>query len=282
MVRVISTKTHKLIANISTGSVNRADEFAYDATSGIVVASNPNETPPYVSVINASNRTVMGRITFTDATDGIEQPAFNPENGEFYVSVPATTSLPGGAIQTLSIKNMSIARTIPLPDCKPAGIVFGPGSHMFVSCSADQIADFGFAASYVISGTTGAVIANISGVAGVDQVTYSNKTNMYYASAYQMLAGGRRDGAPAPVLAIIDAGTNRLVQTIPTDNVTAHSVAVDSSTGDVAVPIRAKGINIYSLGRGNGTIPVTASAGLLLPRLGLCSGVGLVALFSQL
>jgi DNA-binding beta-propeller fold protein YncE len=297
MIRVISTTTNTIIANISTGSTARADEFAYDPTNGVVVATNPNETPPYVSVITTADYNVVGKVVFSDATDGLEQPSFNPATGKFYVSVPSTTLLPGGAVGILNIDSLSVESSLRLPDCKPAGIAFGPSNELFVSCSQDQIVDYNLAESYIINATTGAVLANISGVAGVDQVAYSSKTKMYYASAYQMLTGGRKGAAPDPILAVIDATMRTLVQTIPTDNVTAHSVAVDNSTGEMLVPISAKGILIYTLGASNATstststpsgtasatsTPGTGSASLRLPELFVCGLFTTLAIFAQL
>ena len=60
IVHVVSTESNTIIANISTGSATRADEMAYDSKSGTVVVTNPNELPPYVSIVNANSRTVMG------------------------------------------------------------------------------------------------------------------------------------------------------------------------------------------------------------------------------
>lgn len=50
-----------------------------------------------------------------------------------------------------------------------------------------------------------------------------------------------------------------MVQKIPTDNVTAHAVSVDPATGNVVVPIKAKGILVYSM-TANATTTTTASS----------------------
>jgi hypothetical protein len=110
--------------------------------------------------------------------------------------------------------------------------------------------------------TTGSIVANISTVAGVDQVAYDSNAQLYFASAYQNLAGGISTGAPQPQLAIIDAKTNKLIQTITTDNVTAHSVAVDPVTNNVIVPLTKSGLAVYSSNSTtSGTTPSTTSSG---------------------
>lgn len=245
VVHVISLENYTIVANVSTGGQKRADEMAYSQKNGIVMVTNPADTPPYVTLIDVVNRTVAGKIVFPDA-QSLEQPAYNPIDGLFYVSVPSSNTYPGGAIATVNVSNMSVVNTFPLPPCNPAGIAFGPQDHIFVGCSQDQITTYNYAASFVVS-TNGSLIANVSGISGIDQVTYDPVLNLWYASAYQMTSDGRSDGTPAPVLGIVNASGNALVQTIVTDNVTAHSVAYDPNTGDVVVPVKAKGIEIFKL-----------------------------------
>jgi hypothetical protein len=253
-IKVIDLFTSAIVGSINTTSVKRADEFGYDPVNNIVVVTNPNEKTPYVSVISASNRTVIGRIMFPNVTE-LEQPAFNPADGLFYISVPSSGHNPGGSICTLDIAALSIAHTYPIPDCVPAGIVFGPKNHLFIGCSQSQITDYGYASSYIMDVSTGKVISNISGIAGIDQVTYDPTANLFYGSAYQNLGTG---GTPLPQMAIVNASSGTLVQTLTTDNVTAHSVAVDGTTGVMLVPIQSRGIVAYSLkagGAGNESSP---------------------------
>jgi hypothetical protein len=252
-IKVINLFTSTIIASINTTSAKRADEFSYDPTSNIVVVTNPNEKIPYVSVVSATNRTVLGRIMFPNVTE-LEQPVFNSADGLFYVSVPSSGRNPGGSICTLDIAALSIARTYQLPDCIPAGIVFGPKNHLFIGCSESQITDYGYAASYIMDVSTGNVISNISGLAGIDQVAYDSAANLFYASAYRNLGTG---DIPLPQIAVVNASSGTLIQTLPTDNVTAHSVAVDGSTGLMLVPIKGQGIVAYSLKAG-----VMSSGGL--------------------
>ena len=259
VVRVVDLHSDEIIANISTGSIKRADEFAYDATSATIVVTNPNEVPPYVSVIDAKSRAVTGKVTFLNAS-GLEQPAFNPSNGKFYVSVPDDGQYPGGFVAELDLsnpQNYSISQTLPLPECVPAGIVFGATNQLFVSCSSSQLPAFGYEASYILNVTSGAVMANISGVSGVDQVAYSATTKYFYASAY---LDESKSGKPAPMLYII-ASNGTIVQSIVTDNSTAHSVAVQANTGLMLIPIKNKGIEFYSLGSSNSTAASSTSSG---------------------
>ena len=223
-VKVIDLFTNKIVRNITTGSKMRADEFAYDPTSGIVVVTNPNDVPPLVTVMSSTNYSVIGHFTFPDVPGELEQPAFNVANGLFYLSVPESDAHHGGEVRSLNIANFSTERVYPLPPCRPAGIVFGANQHLFVSCSQDQILNYNYASAFVLDMANGGqVIATIPGVAGSDQVAYNPVDSFFYMAAYENLAGGQATGAPNPFLSIIDATTNILVQNITTDNTTAHS-----------------------------------------------------------
>lgn len=245
-VKIIDLFTNSVVANISTGSKTRADEMAYDSKTGTVLVTLPNNSPPGVAIISAAHKQVTGTVTFLNAS-GLEQPTFNSADGLFYVSVPSTGANPGGEIAAVDASAKKITRTLPLHQCVPAGIVFGPGQQLFVSCSQDQILTFGVAFSQVMDVASGSIIANISGVAGADQVAYDPHAKLYFAAAYQNLQGASKTGAPMPQLVVIDAQTKTVLQTWTTDNVTAHSVAVDPVTDQCVVPLKKYGIAVYNL-----------------------------------
>ncbi|KAH6664036.1 hypothetical protein B0J14DRAFT_250765 [Halenospora varia] len=113
-IKVIDLFTHTILKNITTGSLNRADEFAYSAAAGIVVVTNPAETEPYVTILNATSHSVIGNISFAGASE-LEQPAYNPADGMFYVSVPDITGNPGGAVVKINVTPGSFAIQSILP-----------------------------------------------------------------------------------------------------------------------------------------------------------------------
>jgi hypothetical protein len=201
----------------------------------------------------------MGQVYFTNNTTGLEQPAWNSANDKFYVSVPSTTANPGGEIVEIDVTSFNISNVFPLKDCIPAGIVFGPNQHLFVGCTKTQIESYNTAFSLVIDiGNGGKKIANITGLAGIDQVAYDGTVQHYYAAAYQNTDNGTTSGTPSPQLGVIDAKNNYLIQRIPTDNITAHSVAVDNSTNQVFVPLVSYGIAVYNVS-GSASAPNSSS-----------------------
>lgn len=257
-VKVVSLSNYSVVAKISTGGTYRADELAYSTSSQIAVVTNPDDDIPFVTVINATSRSIMGQVNFTSNATGLEQPAWNSASDKFYISVPSTTANPGGEIDEIDVTSFNISNVYSLKDCIPAGIVFGPNQHLFVGCSRAQIDTYNTAFSLVIDiGNGGKKIANITGLAGIDQVAYDGSVRHYYAAAYQNTNNGTTSGTPSPQLGVIDAKSNNLIQRIPTDNITAHSVAVDNSTNQVFVPLASYGIAVYNM---SGPISATNSS----------------------
>ena len=105
--------------------------------------------------------------------------------------------------------------------------------------------------------STGKVLGNITGIDGVDQVAYGNSTKFFFAAAYQDVNGTKS----APQLGVINSTDYTIAQSIVTDNVTAHAVAVDEQTNRSLVP-QANGIAIYAyFPAGNGTATSSTESG---------------------
>ena len=277
IVKVIDLFSLEIIANISIGGIMRADEIGYDPTTSTIVVSNGDDATPFVAVINSTTQTVLGHLQFPGAT-GLEQPTINPADDKFYIAIDSDPTLPGGGIAILDLSNpsnYSISSVIPLVDCIPGGITFGSKKNeLFVSCSGSQFSTFGIETSYIIDVTTGDIKANISGVSGVDQVAYSDVTTYFYATAYQ---DETSSGSPSPYLFVI-AANGTVVQKIVTDNVTAHSVAVEAGTGTLVVPGKEKGVLVFDLTTGtssaNASSTTTGSAATASATSGVQNLVG--------
>ena len=88
-VKVIDAASGKTTATISTGGKTRLDEMAFDGKDQSFIGVNNAEDPPFATVISTKpDHAIIGKIVFPDATDGAEQPTYNPEDGMFYMSIP--------------------------------------------------------------------------------------------------------------------------------------------------------------------------------------------------
>ncbi len=166
---------------------------------------------------------------------GLGGSAFNPNTGHFLVTNGnATGDLTAGTIDEIDPRlgnpaGPIVANTFPVKNCMPTSIVQGPGNQFLVGCADHDGVAFP-PNEYVIDGKTGAILATITTVGGVDETWFNPGDGNYYLAA--------RDMPNGPVLGVIDSKTNTWLQNVAT-GVNSHSVAVDPSNNHVFVPLQA-------------------------------------------
>ncbi len=245
-IKVIDPATQKVTATMSTGGKTRVDEMAYDPKDGVFIAVNNAEDPPFATVVSTKpDHAIIGKVEFPDAGDGAEQPAYNPTDGMFYMSIPQIGKDPKkGGVAVIDPKAGKLVKMLPVDNCHPAGLAFGPGDNFVLGCNANGKDDMP-AVTVIMNAKSGTVVATVPGIGGADMVNYNAKNNQYYT--------GSRDNPGGPALGVIDASSNKLVQTIPLKGGNPHSVTSSEATGHVYVPVGAAG-------GGDGTIHVYAPA----------------------
>jgi DNA-binding beta-propeller fold protein YncE len=245
-VKVIDLATLKITATLNTGGTTRLDEMAFDPKDKVFIGVNNAEDPPFVTLISTKpDHKILGKVTFPDATDGAEQPAYNPADGMFYVAIPELGKDPKrGAVAVIDPKTAKLVKMLPVENCRPAGLAFGPNGNFLLGCGADGKEMP--AVMTIMNAKTGKTVAVVPGIGGADMVDYNAKNGQYYTAS--------RNNPGGPVLGVIDAKTNTLVQSIPLIGGNPHSVASSEVTGKVYVPVGG-------FGGGDGTIHVFAPAG---------------------
>jgi DNA-binding beta-propeller fold protein YncE len=226
-VKVIDLKAMKIVDTFSTGGKKRADNVKYDPTDKIVIIINGDDEPPFMTMVSAKpGHKILGKLSFPDATDGLEHPMYNPVDGLVYQSIPELRhDDKKGGVAVIDPRTARLLRTFEVDNCKQAGIALGPHDNVVLGCNThgdNQII-------VVMNWKTGKVVANVPDIGGADQVNYNKKNNQYYIAARAMKGG--------PVLGVIDATTNKLVQKIATTGGTPHSVASNEADGHVFLPV---------------------------------------------
>ena len=249
-VKVVDLRSRSIVASIPTGGHRRTDEMTYDPRDHLVAAVNNADDPPFISFISSRTRRVLGKIVLDRATDGAEQPAWDPVTELLYLSIPVLDKVKAdGAVAVIDPRTRRLERFLPVRECMPAGLAVGPRGNLLVGCSDDAVAA-GFAPkTLVLDARSGRTVAVIRAVGGSDEVWYDPKADFYY-----MAAGGFPGGA---VLGVVDARTNRWLSNLPSGP-HAHSVAADPRSGRVFVPIAA---DPHNPGCPAGCIAVFAPAG---------------------
>jgi DNA-binding beta-propeller fold protein YncE len=236
-VKVIDVAANppKIVASINTGGQRRADELGIDAKGGIVLVGNNADKPSYVTFISTKpDHAILGKIEMPEASDGIDQPLYVPETGLFYGSVPIWKEEKNhGGLAVFDPKTLKMTKLIPIDDCGPLGLAQGPGTNVIVGCSAGsktRTPTMPTPATVIIDVKTEKVVKVIHELGGQDEVWYNPKARQYYTASRDMPTG--------PVLGVIDADTNTFVGSIATSE-NAHSVAADSTNGNIFVPLTA-------------------------------------------
>jgi hypothetical protein len=286
--RVVSFDTSvfppKQVSAVSTasGDLNRADELAFDPSDNVILAINNADTPPFGTFITVNPNTCAltqptapapgvpapDRILFNtaggvDATNGAEQPQWDPDTSRFYLSIPQIGSNPAdGGVVRIDPATHQIDHTFPISHCSPAGLSKGPDHDFLVGCNLvfdtagnvwDPAGPHTAAPILVILDVSTGTSVNVPGVGAGDEVWFNSGDGNYYAtgsgSPLRPLPAATAKGSTP--LGVIDAKDQLLLQLVPTYNVptvtgpgahpasTAHSVAADASNNRIFVPLGA-------------------------------------------
>lgn len=231
-VKIIDARTKKVVASIATGGSKRTDEMTYDPRDHLVVAVNNADEPPFVTFISTRSQKVVGHVKLTHATDGAEQPAYDPHSGLVYLSIPVLDKVDAhGAVAVIDPRTRTLLKMLPVEKCMPAGLAVGPHDRLLVGCSDDGVAAGFPSHSLIMQASTGRILADVP-VGGSDEVWYDPQAGQYYLAAVANKGG--------PALGVINARTNTMVAALPTGT-RAHSVAADARNGKIFVPIQAGG-----------------------------------------
>jgi len=241
----------------------RADELAYDPKDGLLLVINNASEPPVGTLVKVDKAnghlSVVKNIFFdtkpghsgVDATNGAEQPVWDPGTGKFYLSIPQIgPTLSHGGVLRISTTG-TVEATYPVEFCSPAGLALGPKQDLLVGCNtvfdtaggvwtgnADKDINSAKPRYVILDAKTGSIDKILFNVGPGDEVWFNKGDGNYYtASSGSPLAPNAITPARSPigtaatapvnvsqgaaVLGVIDAHTQKLLQLVPTLNVPA-------------------------------------------------------------
>ena len=244
-VKVIDTATQKVTKNIPVSTNGfRADEGCYDPDDNLIMIASPGESPPFVTFISTKTQTIVGHLDFKDST-GLEDCKYNAKSKTFNINNDGTPANPHGQIDVITASSVTagapaVTKSAPLGDCNPTGMVLGPNNEMLIGCDPPAGKDL---TSLILDGTSLATIAKVP-FAGEDQVDYDPTSNKYFLAGRHWVPGGvASTTGQVSSLGVVDGATHALSYTLPA-GANAHSVAVDSASGQIYLPF-APGIPAF-------------------------------------
>ncbi|WP_025597196.1 hypothetical protein [Burkholderia sp. WSM2230] len=239
-VKVINTATRKTVNTIAiSSSGSRVDEGCYDPDDHLVMYASPGESPPFVTFISTQTQQVVGKLPFNGSSE-LEACTYDPASKSFLINNDGTATNPDGELDVITASsaaagNPSVSKSFPLGKCAPAGIVLGPNNDVLVGCDpspGDPLI------TLILDRTSGAIRASLP-FGGVDQVGYDPVSNRYFLPARHYVTSGTAAASGfSPQMAVIDGASRQLLFKIPVGT-GAHSVAIDSTLGQVYVPFQA-------------------------------------------
>jgi len=255
------------LQSLPTGGTTRVDEMAITSDGELLLVANNAEDPPFGTLFAANGDrsfsavapimkiTVDPTIVPPGANGGlsIEQPAWEPRTGRFYVSIPQIANNPAGCafagpnfcqgglliVDPHNPKHVYGAfdaatntGVLALSDCGPNGATVGPHANLMLGCTPQNVPTN--TTTQVINAKTKGFV-EVGGLTGSDEVWYNAGDNRYYTGSSR--ACGKSGGCPTggAVLGVVNAETNFLVEKIPQSS-NSHSVAADSKRNRIFVP----------------------------------------------
>ncbi|HEX7935474.1 MAG TPA: hypothetical protein VF573_20700 [Paraburkholderia sp.] len=253
-VKVVDTAARKTINNIAVSTTgSRVDEGCYDPDDHLVMFASPGESPPFVTFISTQTQNVVVKLPF-NGSSGLEACTYDAASKSFLINNDGTAANPDGELDVITASSAvagtpTISKSFPLGKCGPSGLVLGPNNDVLVGCDPPAGNPL---ITLILDRTSGAIRATVP-FGGVDQVDYDPASNRYFLPARHYVSSGTAAASGfTPTMGVIDGASRQLLFKVPVGT-GAHSVAVDSTHGQVYVPFQGGasgfpngGISVFS------------------------------------
>src|SRR3954471_8563352 len=253
-IKVIDTDAEKTVNTITiSNSGSRVDEGCYDPDDHLAMYASPGDSPPFATFVSTLTQTAVTKLVF-NGSSGLEACVYDPVSKSFLINNDGTSANPAGELDVITASsaatgNPAVSKSFPLGKCGPTGIVLGPNNDVLIGCdppAGDPLI------TLIMDRESGAIRATVP-FGGVDQVNYDPPSNRYFLPARHFVKGGTAAASGFnPQMGVVDGTTRQLLFMIPVGT-GAHSVAIDSTLGQVDVPFQAGaagfpngGISVFS------------------------------------
>jgi sugar lactone lactonase YvrE len=262
-LQVVNLQALSIVDTINTGGAGRADELDFSPGTRQVLVANDAESDgtvpcPFLSFVSTTSRKVVAQVVYDGglahptaahpcglgnvptthaaaATDGLEQPLWDPRVGAFFQAVPEVGGVPGGQIDELNPLTHTVVNSFPVGSptnpCHPQGLTLGADGRIWTGCNpGTKTPGIPRVISInPINGNQREVNILPAGSGGPDEIWFNSGDRRLYTA-----------DSTAGKLSVVDTTTNSLVENVTTAT-GSHSVAADSSLNHIFVPENAAG-----------------------------------------
>ena len=199
-----------LLQSISTGGSFRVDKMAYSPSTHMLLAANNADLPAFATIFQTTGGTSPVTISHTGisipgaaASDGMEQPVWNPNTGTYFVSIPAFNGDQGGVAQIDTSGNLvntyKFASMAGGPSvCSPAGLALGASGNLLVGCATGGGAVL---RNPTANGGAGAILKVFPQITGTDAICTNSTSGDFFVTG--------KDPSGARVFDVISDAQNR-------------------------------------------------------------------------
>lgn len=250
-VHVITESTLKAAAPINIAASRFSDEGCFDPDDNLLMVSNPDDTPPFLTWISTTANTVYARLVFNGKANaptaiGFGGCVYDPGTKNFFVNNRGSTKNIRGELDVISAASVRakaprVSAAFGQDKCGSTGLVLGAHGKLFVGCESAA----GIRGHVLFMSTSGKILKTLTTTGGADKVAYNPKLDRYYCACFDWWSTGITGaGTATPVLGIVDGATMTSIVNTPT-RLDASSVSVDPKTQNVFVPT-GRGIRVYT------------------------------------
>jgi hypothetical protein len=247
-VKLLDVSNGQLLKNIPTATSGlRTDSLCFDPDDGLIMATNPADSPPFATFISTVSQTVVATLSFPDSA-GLEQCQYDKVTRSFLLNNDGTPANVHGEMDVIPLNSVLAgtpqnSKAYPLPACNPNGMALGPNNDILVACTPDTGSPL---ISLILDRATGALLSTIP-FGGADQVAYDSVTNRYFIPAYLDQANGLAgpSSSATPTLGVVDATSRSVIAQVAMGH-SSHSIAIHGASHQIYLPFAGSGSGTFS------------------------------------
>ena len=107
------------MAIIPTGGKARNDFIVHDPDHGVVLATNKNDSPPFVSFVDPKTREIAGKLKFQ--AKSLDAVVYDKDRKLYLISVGATADNPHGEVDAIDPVRRVVVARYETPECSRPG-----------------------------------------------------------------------------------------------------------------------------------------------------------------